>query len=96
MMRSFFIWAGLSLLVSVGAIWARWRAPMIDMGRYDTLFEEVAAPSPLHPALIKAVAWQESRFDAEATGPEVSNHAEAEALVRPALARLRSHASKQT
>ena len=41
---------------------------MIDMGRYDTLFEEVAAPSPLHPALIKAVAWQESRFDAEARG----------------------------
>ena len=68
MMRSFFIWAGLSLLVSVVAIWARWRAPMIDMGRYDTLFEEVAAPSPLHPALIKAVAWQESRFDAEARG----------------------------
>ena len=68
MMRSFFIWAGLSLLVSVVAIWARWRAPMIDMGRYDTLFEEAAAPSPLHPALIKAVAWQESRFDAEARG----------------------------
>ena len=41
---------------------------MIDMGRYDTLFEEVAAPSPLHPALIKAVAWQESRLDAGARG----------------------------
>ena len=55
--------------------------------------EEAEAIAGAHPAeLVRGVRGS----DAEAAGPEVSNHAETEALVRPALARLRSHASKQT
>ena len=71
MMRSFSSGQGFRCWFS-GGIWARWRAPM-NMGRHDTLFEEVAAASPLHPALIKAVAWQESRFGAEARGGWVNS-----------------------
>ena len=55
--------------------------------------EEAEAVAGAHPAeFVRGVR----RSDAEAAGPEIANHAEAEALVRPALARLRPHGSKQT
>jgi len=68
MMRSALVLIGVFLVLGVGALWVRLRVPMIDMGHYDDLFSEAAASSVLHPALIKAVAWQESRFDAQAKG----------------------------
>ncbi|MBT5927025.1 MAG: transglycosylase SLT domain-containing protein, partial [Verrucomicrobia bacterium] len=44
------------------------RHEVVDPHRFDALFEEAGQRYEVHPALIKAVAWQESRFHADAKG----------------------------
>lgn len=44
------------------------RHDVLDPHRYDDLFREAGLRYEVHPALVKAVAWQESRFDADAKG----------------------------
>lgn len=44
------------------------RHDVVDPHRFDDLFAEAGQRYEVHPALVKAVAWQESRFDADAEG----------------------------
>ena len=44
------------------------RHDVVDPHRFDDLFKEAGMRYEVHPALVKAVAWQESRLDADAKG----------------------------
>ncbi len=44
------------------------RRDAVDTHRYDGLFKDAGILHGVHPAIVKAVAWQESRLDANARG----------------------------
>ena len=68
MKRRFFILLSALVVVFVVYRWISRRPQAPDPHRYDAIFANAAQRYGVHPALVKAVAWQESRFDAQAKG----------------------------
>ncbi len=58
----------LALLILAGAVWIPLRATHREHSQ-DTVIRAAARRYDLHPALVKAVVWRESRFDPAARGP---------------------------
>jgi soluble lytic murein transglycosylase len=57
---------GIILLGGVVGLFERWRS--FRDHQYDEVIAVAAAKYGVDPALVKAVVWQESRFDADANG----------------------------
>ena len=51
-----------------GYFLTHFRRDAVDTHRYDDLFKDAGILYGVHPAIVKAVAWQESRLDANARG----------------------------
>lgn len=60
-------WGALLLLVLVVNFWVLWRMASRE-SRYDREIRAAARRYSVPPALVKAVVWRESRFDAKAKG----------------------------
>jgi soluble lytic murein transglycosylase len=60
-------WAFLLIILGAAAVWYEWRDARREK-RYDAFVLLAADKYQVHPALVKAVIWQESRFDPKAKG----------------------------